>query len=149
MDRERLIAELTTKGLDAEDGHLQVVDTLGRGGNGVAFLCSGDTVGKLVAKVYIPPDKRDLDDQSLKRFRNEVKLASTIRHPYVIPAIGSGTAAIGAYILPYYLMPQAASTLRTLISRPSGADEIQNIARKLSFPAGISPVESTWVACYD
>lgn len=99
------------------------------GGNGVAFLCSGDTTGKLVAKVYIPPDKRDLDDQSLKRFRNEVKLASTIRHPYVIPAIGSGTAAIGAYILPYYLMPQAASTLRTLISRPSGADEIQNIAR--------------------
>jgi hypothetical protein len=50
--------------------------------------------GKLVAKVYIPPDTRDLDDQSLERFRNEIKLASTIRHPYVIPAIGSGIAQI-------------------------------------------------------
>jgi len=26
---------------------------------------------------------------------------------------------------------------------------IANLKRKLSFPAGISPVESTWVACYD
>ena len=129
MDRDRLIVELTAKGLQTENGHLQVIDTLGRGGNGVAFLCSGDTMGKLVAKVYIPPDKRDLDDQSLERFRNEVKLVSTMRHPYVIPAIGSGIIAIGAYTLPYYLMPQAASTLRTLISRPSGADEIQSIAR--------------------
>ena len=49
------------------------------------------------------------------RFRNEVKLASTIRHPYVIPAIGSGTTQVGAYVLPYYLMPQAASTLRSRI----------------------------------
>jgi hypothetical protein len=101
MDRERLIVELASKGLDTDNGYLQVLDTLGRGGNGVAFLCSGDTVGELVAKIYIPPDKRDLDDQSLKRFRNEVKLATTIRHPYVIPAIGSGIALIGAYVRSY------------------------------------------------
>jgi hypothetical protein len=59
-------------------GHLTIVEELGRLGNGVAFLCSGDTAGEVVAKVYIPPSKRDLDNQSLGRFRNEVKLASTV-----------------------------------------------------------------------
>ena len=67
MDRERLIAELASQGITTDKGRLRVTDTLGRGGNGVAFLCSGETVGEIVAKVYIPPDKRDLDDQSLGR----------------------------------------------------------------------------------
>jgi hypothetical protein len=129
VDRDRLIAELATKGLPTEEGRLQVLETLGRGGNGVAFLCSGDTTGEVVAKVYIPPDKRDLDDQSLGRFRNEVKLASRIRHPYIIPAIGSGTARVGAYVLPYYLMPQAATTLRSYIGKTRDAEEIQLAAR--------------------
>src|SRR5262249_36307343 len=45
MDRERLIAELASKGLQTEEGRLHVIETLGRGGNGVAFLCSGETLG--------------------------------------------------------------------------------------------------------
>jgi serine/threonine protein kinase len=129
VDRERLITELASNGLPTDGGRLEVLETLGRGGNGVAFLCSGETIGEVVAKIYIPPDKRDLDDQSLGRFRNEVKLASTIRHPYVIPAIGSGTAHVGAYVLPYYLMPHAASTLRSQIGLPRHADDIQRVAR--------------------
>ena len=129
MDRDRLIEELSSRGLTTEEGILTIVEELGRGGNGVAFLCSGDTAGELVAKVYIPPDKRDLDDQSLGRFQNEVKLASTIRHPYVIPAIGSSTTQIGAYVLPYYLMPQAASTLRSRVGELQGAEEIEELAR--------------------
>lgn len=128
MDRDRLIEELSSRGLTTDEGVLAIVEELGRGGNGVAFLCSGETAGELVAKVYIPPDKRDLDDQSLGRFRNEVKLASTIRHPYVIPAIGSGTTEIGAYVLPYYLMPQAASTLRSRVGEVEGADQIEELA---------------------
>jgi Protein kinase domain len=129
MDRDRLIEELSSRGLTTEMGDLAIVEELGRGGNGVAFLCSGDTAGEVVAKVYIPPDGRDLDDQSLGRFRNEVKLASTIRHPYVIPAIGSGTTQVGAYVLPYYLMPQAASTLRSRIGVVEDTEEIEEVAR--------------------
>lgn len=90
MDRDRLIDELTQKGLEADGERLDVVETLGRGGNGVAFLCAGETSGDVVAKVYMPPDKRDLDDQSVGRFKNEVKLASVIRHPHVIPALSAG-----------------------------------------------------------
>ena len=121
MDRERLITEMTAKGIPTDEGCLPVVEILGRGGNGVAFLCSGETSGKLVAKVYIPPDKRDLDDQSLERFRNEVKLASKIRHPYIIPATGSGTAHVGA--LPFLcpaVLPHAPSRVDVAINhRPA------------------------------
>lgn len=129
MDRERLIAELVAKGLPTDDGRLDAIKTLGRGGNGVALLCSEPALGEVVAKVYIPPDKRDLDDQSLGRFANEIKLASTIKHPYIIPAVGSGIARVGAYALPYYLMPQAASTLRDLVGNPRDPDEVQRVAR--------------------
>ena len=47
----------------------------------------------------------------------------------MIPAIGSGTVHVGAYVLPYYLMPQAASTLRSIIGRPLDAERVQSIAR--------------------
>lgn len=128
MDRERLIDELTSRGIAHRDDHLKVVEELGRGGNGVALLCSGATTGEVVAKVYIPPDRRDLDDQSVERFRNEVKLASTIKHPNVIPAIGDGTASIGAYTLPYYLMPQAASTLRASVGVVGSPEDVEKLA---------------------
>ncbi len=150
MDRERLIAELASNGLPAQEGRLDVLEILGRGGNGVAFLCSGETLGEIVAKVYIPPDKRDLDDQSLERFRSEVKLASTIRHPYVIQAVGSGTARVGAYVLPYYLMPQASSTLRSIIGGPKDADEIRRVARVfLEACLGVSYLHSQGVVHRD
>lgn len=150
MDRERLIAELASNGLPAQEGRLDVLEILGRGGNGVAFLCSGETLGEIVAKVYIPPDKRDLDDQSLERFRSEVKLASTIRHPYVIQAVGSGTARVGAYVLPYYLMPQASSTLRSVIGGPKDADEIRRVTRLfLEACLGVSYLHSQGVVHRD
>lgn len=39
MDRDRLIEELSSRGLTTEKGDLTIVEELGRGGNGVAFLC--------------------------------------------------------------------------------------------------------------
>jgi serine/threonine protein kinase len=84
---------------------------LGEGGNGVALLC-GTSSDKVVAKIYVPPDKRDLDERALARFESEIKLTSTIRHPNVVRAIASGKMALGAYSLPFYIMPRAASTLR-------------------------------------
>jgi serine/threonine protein kinase len=129
VNRDQLIEELGKRGLPASAGHLKILRTLGRGGNGVAFRCSRDAGDDIVAKVYIPPDARELDDQSLERFQNEVTVASRIRHPYIIPAIDSGTARIGVYDLPFYVMPEAASTLRAIIAPPRGADDIQRISR--------------------
>ena len=101
MDRDRLIEELSSRGLTTEEGILTIVEELGRGGNGVAFLCSGDTTGELVAKVYIPPDKRDRSRRPVARPVPERGGACLDESASVrIAAIGSGTTQIGAYVRP-------------------------------------------------
>ncbi len=115
MDRKRIIKQIRAKGVPSGGEILKVLDTLGPGGKGVALLCraGGD---KIVAKVYVPPDKRDLDESALARFESEIKLTSKIRHPNVVRAIASGRMVLGAYSLPFYLMPRATSTLRSFTS---------------------------------
>jgi serine/threonine protein kinase len=117
MDRNRIIQQVKQRGIASRGETLKVLKELGRGGNGVALLCKGKDAGSVVAKVYIPPDSRDVDDRALERFRTEVKLSSNkMTHPNVISALDSGTIKIGAYALPFYTMPRAKETLRALIS---------------------------------
>src|SRR5712692_10397897 len=102
MDRARLIREISTKGIPVGDKSLKVVKELGRGGNGVAFRCADSHGNFIVAKIYIPPDNRDLDERSLARVEREIKLSTTLRHRNVIRALASGTLKMGAYTLPFY-----------------------------------------------
>ena len=127
MDRERLIAEVVKRGIRTSKGQLKIIKELGRGGNGAAFLCKSKGQ-EVVAKVYIPPDKRDLDEQALKRFQQEVKITEKTRHPNVIRALDSGSLSLGAYKLPFYVMPKASGTLRDIILQSGGGE---NLERKL------------------
>jgi serine/threonine protein kinase len=117
MDRDRLITKMCSTPLRWDESTLTVQEELGRGGNGVALLCRDDAGTELVVKVYVPPDKRDLDDQALARFQGEITLCASLDHPHVVRSLGSGTLSIGAYVLPYYVMPPAAATLRAEIGR--------------------------------
>jgi serine/threonine-protein kinase len=105
------------------------VRELGSGGNGVAFLCQATETDSLVAKVYIPPDSRDLDERAYKRFKNEISLISKMQHPNVIKALGSGIIEIGAYSLPFYTMPFAPGTLRQEITTAGGPDHLERKLR--------------------
>jgi hypothetical protein len=129
MDRRRIVSQIKAKGIAGKFGSLTIERELGSGGNGVAFLCRTPERRELVAKVYIPPDSRDLDERAYKRFKNEISLISQIRHPNVIQALDSGTISIGAYALPFYVMPLAAGTLRKLIGPASDADGLGMIFR--------------------
>jgi serine/threonine protein kinase len=112
MDRKRLVKQIKSKGITVGAETLEIVRELGSGGNGVAFLCKSKGSEPTIAKVYIPPDSRDLDERAYKRFKNEISLISKMRHPNIIKALGSGTIQVGAYSLPFYTMPFAPSTLR-------------------------------------
>ncbi len=129
MDRARLIREITAKGIPVEGGVLKVVKELGRGGNGVAFRCGDSHDNFIVAKIYIPPDNRDLDERSLARFEREIKLSTALRHPNVIRALASGTLKIGAYTLPFYTMPLAPKTLRDAMKPWADADSLDRLLR--------------------
>ena len=128
MDRTRLIREVGIRKIVTSNGTYAIARELGRGGNGVAFLCQRAAGDALVAKVYIPPDRRDLDSKAMQRFENEIKLCQRLRHPNIVRAIDSGILKIGAYTLPFYLMPFADSTLR---SRVGAANDVGEIERSL------------------
>src|SRR5580700_4464794 len=129
MDRARIIKEITSKGISVDTEVLKVVKELGRGGNGVAFRCQDSHREAVVAKVYIPPDHRDLDERALKRFEHEIKLTTTLRHPNVIRALSSGALKMGAYNLPFYTMPLAPKTLRAVMQPWTDADGLNHLVR--------------------
>lgn len=117
MDRNRITKQIKANGIPWDGQTVTVISTLGEGGNGTALLCKTRDGKEVVAKVYLPPDKRDLDGRALARFESEIKLTSKIRHPNVIRALHSGRLTLGAYSLPFYLMPRAAKTLRDFTGR--------------------------------
>jgi serine/threonine protein kinase len=112
VDRSRILKQIKAKGITSHGKILKVLRSLGEGGNGAALLCKTEDGKEVVVKVYLPPDKRDLDERALARFENEVKLTSKISHPNVVRALDSGKLTLGAYSLPLYVMPRAAKTLR-------------------------------------
>ncbi len=129
MDRKRLVRQIKSKGIPVDSKTLKILRELGSGGNGVAFLCEVEGADPVVAKVYIPPDSRDLDDRAFKRFKNEISLISKMQHPNVIRALASGTIQIGAYSLPFYTMPLAAGTLRQEVAGSSGPHHLERKLR--------------------
>jgi serine/threonine protein kinase len=129
MDRKRLIRQIKSKGISVGLETLKILRELGSGGNGVAFLCQVEGTEPIVAKVYIPPDSRDLDERAYKRFKNEISLISKLQHPNVIKAFNSGTIQIGAYNLPFYTMPFAPSTLRQEVTNAGGPHHLERKLR--------------------
>jgi serine/threonine-protein kinase len=129
MDRSRVIEKLNDIEFKIGDESYRIVRELGRGGNGVAFLCQNAKNQKVVAKVYLPPDKRDLDEKALERFEKEVALTARLKHPNIVPSLGSGSVTLGTYRLPYYMMPQAAGTLRNEIRNDSDPIQIEKKLR--------------------
>lgn len=125
VDRTRIIEKLRTTPIVSGSATFRFKRELGRGGNGVAILCSTSAGEETVAKVYVPPDARDLDDRALERFNNEVTLTTRFKHPHIVPSLGSGAIDIGTYRLPFYLMPVASSTLRAAVSVDTDAEQIE------------------------
>jgi hypothetical protein len=48
----------------------------------------------------------------MKRFQHEITLATKLKHPFVVSCEGVGSVSVGAYLVPFYLMPVADGTLR-------------------------------------
>lgn len=116
MDRNRIIKALSRATITPTSGKttFSVGKELGRGGNGATFAVTS-AKQELVAKFYIPPDSRDLNQAAFKRFQREMQIAGQVRHPFVVRAEGIGTVQVGAYNIPFYLMKMASGTLRALV----------------------------------
>jgi serine/threonine protein kinase len=116
MDRNRIIKALQSATIkpDGARAEFLVAEQLGRGGNGAAFVVRSSRK-ELVAKFYVPPDSRDLDEAAFKRFQREIQLAVQLKHPYVIKSEGVGSIQVGSYRIPFYLMRRATGTMREMV----------------------------------
>lgn len=139
MDRDRIIKKLAKSTIQADKQRTTylVSKELGQGGNGVAFVVKS-AKRELVAKFYIPPNARDLDESSLKRFQREVELTAKMEHPYVLASEGFGTAAVGAYKIPFYLMRRASKTLKDLMPRTFYIGNLRELRTFLRIAQGVS-----------
>lgn len=146
MDRRRIVNQVKARGITGKTGNFAVKGELGSGGNGVAFLCRTDENEPVVAKVYIPPDSRDLDEQAYKRFKNEISLITKIRHPNIVRALDSGIVKISAYSLPFYVMPLAEGTLRMQIGIAADSDILEkNLRTFLRASLGVACLHSNGI----
>lgn len=126
MDRNRIIKALSKASIKATGGRttFRVGAELGRGGNGATFVVRS-VKRELVAKFYVPPDSRDLDQAAFKRFEREMQLAGDVAHPFVVRAEGVGTVQVGSYHIPFYLMHRASGTLRGLVPKSFVLSDLQ------------------------
>src|SRR5918992_5853775 len=110
-------------------GAYTVERELGGGGMSRVFVASDEQRGSRVVLKILPPDLAA--GVSLERFQREIRLATQLKHPHIVPVLGSGEADG----LPYYVMPFVeGESLRDRILRQQQlpVDEAIRIAREVA-----------------
>ncbi len=95
--------------------------TLGEGGTGNIYRVE-DEDGTTWAVKCLRPAVVSRDRR--KRFRNEIAFCSTDRHPHIIRIEESGVAEVSGARVPFYVMPEYASTLRQLMTDRIPHDQV-------------------------
>ena len=102
---------------------------LGGGGMSRVYVAQDVTLGRRVVLKILPPDLAA--GVSLERFQREIRLAAQLRHPNIVPVLGSGEADG----LPYYVMPYVeGESLRDRLRRAGQLD----IAEAVQIACGIA-----------
>ena len=105
--------------------HYKIVRELGRGGMGVVYEAEDLTLGRSVALKFLPRDMA-LNSQSLERFRNEARAASSINHEN-IRTIYEISEHDGQPFIAMELL-EGESLAERMLSRPFTNDQLLDIA---------------------
>src|SRR5512139_1409020 len=92
--------ELTTGATFA--GKYQIIEELGKGGMGRVYKALDTEINEKVALKLIKPEVA-LDEETIERFRNELKLARKIRHKNVCQMFDLNTSEGTYYITMEYI----------------------------------------------
>jgi len=101
-----------------------VKHVIGQGGNGMVYQVSKGTEN-FAAKVL---DSERATTEKLRRFKNEFKFCSTIRHENIILVDDYGLTETED---PFFIMPLYHSSLRPVIGEISNEDKIYNLITKI------------------
>jgi serine/threonine protein kinase/tetratricopeptide (TPR) repeat protein len=128
---ETIREELTTGSTFA--GRYQVIEELGHGGMGRVYKVHDTKVGEKIALKLIRPEA-GLDNKSLERFSNELKLARKVRHKNVCQMFDLGEDQGIRYITMEYVRGE---DLRQLIRKVGRLSPGQTIAIARQVCAGL------------
>jgi predicted Ser/Thr protein kinase len=109
-------------------GRYRIISLLGRGGMGEVYRADDLSLGQAVALKFLP--EAATDEQTLERFRNEVRIARRISHPNVCRVYDIGQSDDQVFLSMEYIDGEDLSSLLRRIGRlPS--DKALEIARKI------------------
>jgi hypothetical protein len=122
-------------------GRFRILSTLGRGGMGVVYLATDDTLDRLVALKTLP-SRVGASERSLQRFEREIAAAVALRHPSIVPIYEVGDEQGTPYFTMEYVPGRTlAEVLLTAID--GSPDEEDSVA---GLPTPLGSVE--WInAC--
>jgi len=110
----------------------ELEDVLGEGGMGTVYAARDRKHNRRVAIKTIHPDF--VDRMGLSRFRREIQLTASLRHPYILPLIDSGAA--GPFL--YYIMPCVeGESLRDRLARDGKLSTGEAVAIALDVAEGL------------
>jgi len=83
-------------------GHFHIVDELGRGGMALVYKAINTQTDETVALKILYPHLMG-DDKNIKRFQREARVASQLRHKYIVPVVDFGEHDNQIYIAMRYM----------------------------------------------
>jgi hypothetical protein len=109
-------------------GRYRIISLLGRGGMGEVYRADDLSLGQAVALKFLP--EAATDEQTLDRFRNEVRIARRISHPNVCRVYDIGQSDKQVFLSMEYVDGEDLSCLLRRIGRLP-PDKALEIARKI------------------
>jgi predicted Ser/Thr protein kinase len=109
-------------------GRYRVIALLGRGGMGEVYRADDLSLGQEVALKFLP--ESTTDEETLERFRNEVRIARRISHPNVCRVFDIGQTDDQVFLSMEYVDGEDLGSLLRRIGRLPG-DKAAEIARKI------------------
>lgn len=108
----------------------QATEILGEGGSGIVYGAMESGSEAPVAIKLLDPSKATRD--KLKRFENEYRFCSSVRHPNVIRVLDHGLSNGLETPSPFFVMPRYETSLRPLLDSIDLADLLQRFSEILN-----------------
>lgn len=108
-------------------GGFEVIREIGRGGMGIVYEARQKDLDRLVA-LKILPFLVSTDSRRVNRFRNEVRLASQLQHPHIVPIYTVGQErGVHFYAMRFIEGRSLALWLNAIDDKPRSASQISAI----------------------